>query len=50
MNENTKLWESLYVAWLRLLVTRPNNGSAGEHQRGQEKATLRHNRGKFYLD
>ena len=23
-------------AWLRLLVTRPNNGSAGEDQRGRE--------------
>ena len=23
------------VAWLRLLVTRPNNGSAGEDQRGR---------------
>jgi hypothetical protein len=40
MNENTKLWNGYVVAWLRLLVTRPNNGSAGEDQRGRLKNYL----------
>ncbi len=34
MNENTKLWTGNVVAWLRLLVTRPNNGSARKDQQG----------------
>ena len=29
------LWNGCAIAWLRLLVTRPNNGSAGEDQRGR---------------
>jgi len=31
-----KLMALLYVAWLRLLVTRPNNGSAGKTNEGGE--------------
>jgi hypothetical protein len=42
INENTKLWDGYAVAWLQLLVTRPNNGSAGEDQRGRE--------GYYWLD
>ncbi len=35
INENTKFGNGYVVAWLRLLVTRPNNGSAGKTNEGE---------------